>query len=223
MQRKVSGLNDVSWRQRLLLPNQDTEVEERSLLDAIVGMHFDQNVIYLCEGLMSKSVSGEPVPPEVTGTFHYQELIESRLGTPIATELSNADAEKLASSPGAKLAAARNALGWSVPQVASQLKMAPRQIISIEADDYASLPEPAIVRGFIRAYAKLLKLDPVPIITLIKIDSDEKRQKLSTDRRASMSRVRLKTANEKKGRPLLKFVLGLLVLGIVALVWMVYR
>lgn len=126
---------------------------------------------------MSKSEHSEPVPSEVTGTFHYQELIESRLGQPIAADLLEAEAKRLAASPGAKLTAGRNALGWTVEQVAAQLKLAPRQIIALEKDDYPALPEAAIVKGFTRAYAKLVKLDPDPILALIVIDTDKtKRQ-----------------------------------------------
>jgi cytoskeletal protein RodZ len=119
---------------------------------------------------MSDSVSGEPILPEPTGTFHYQELIESRLGQPIATDIAAADAAKMALSPGAQLAAGRNAMDWSVEQVAAQLKLAPRQILSIEADDYDALPEAAIVRGFIRMYAKLVKLDPDSLVALISVE-----------------------------------------------------
>lgn len=126
---------------------------------------------------MSKSEHNEPASSEVTGTFHYQELIESRLGQPIAADLLEAEAQRLAASPGAKLAAGRVALGWTVEQVAAQLKLAPRQIIALEKDDYPTLPEAAIVKGFTRAYAKLVKLDPDPILALIVIDTDKiKRQ-----------------------------------------------
>lgn len=119
---------------------------------------------------MSDAVSEEPVPQEATGTFHYQELIESRLGQPIAAEILAAEAARIALSPGAKLAAARNAMGWTIEHVASQLKLATRQVIAIEADDYASLSEPAIARGFIRAYAKLVKLDADALVKLLAID-----------------------------------------------------
>ncbi|HBZ05323.1 MAG TPA: DUF4115 domain-containing protein, partial [Massilia sp.] len=46
--------------------------------------------------------------------------------------------------PGATLAAQREAMGWSVEQVAEQLKLAVRQVVAIEAGDYASLPSPAV-------------------------------------------------------------------------------
>jgi cytoskeleton protein RodZ len=38
---------------------------------------------------------------------------------------------------------------------------------AIEADNYAALPGIAIVRGFIRSYAKLVKIDPAPLLAQI--------------------------------------------------------
>lgn len=72
-----------------------------------------------------------------------------------------------AMSPGARLAAERQAHGLTVEQVASQLNLAPRQIVALEADDYAALPGMVIVRGFLRAYAKLLKIDPTPLLAVL--------------------------------------------------------
>ena len=66
--------------------------------------------------------------------------------------------------PGARLAALREERGWTVEQVASQLNLAPRQILAIERDDYPALPGMAIVRGFVRTYAKLLKVDAAPLL-----------------------------------------------------------
>lgn len=70
-------------------------------------------------------------------------------------------------SPGAQLAAKREELNWSIEQVASHLNLAPRQIAALEADNHAALPGIAIVRGFVRAYAKLLRIDPVPLLQTI--------------------------------------------------------
>jgi len=72
--------------------------------------------------------------------------------------------------PGKTLAAQREAMGWSVEQVADQLKLAVRQVVALEAGDYASLPSPAVTRGFVRAYAKLMKLDPAPLVAQIEMD-----------------------------------------------------
>ncbi|HEY0488381.1 MAG TPA: RodZ domain-containing protein [Telluria sp.] len=75
--------------------------------------------------------------------------------------------------PGKTLAAAREAMGWSVEQIADQLKMAVRQVIALEAGDYAALPGPAVVRGFVRAYAKVVRLDPGPLVAQIALDAPE--------------------------------------------------
>ena len=73
--------------------------------------------------------------------------------------------------PGKTLAAHREAMGWSVEQVADQLKLAVRQVVALEAGDYAALPSPAVTRGFVRAYAKLMKLDPAPLVAQIEMDT----------------------------------------------------
>lgn len=75
------------------------------------------------------------------------------------------------SHPGATLAAQREAMGWSVEQVAEQLKLTVRQVVAIEAADYAALPGPAVTRGFVRAYAKILRLDPAPLVALVPMDN----------------------------------------------------
>ncbi|GMU72845.1 MAG: DUF4115 domain-containing protein [Burkholderiales bacterium] len=62
-------------------------------------------------------------------------------------------------SAGALLAQARGIAGLTVEDVASQLKLAPRQVVAIERDDFANLPGRTFVRGFVRNYARLVKLD----------------------------------------------------------------
>jgi cytoskeleton protein RodZ len=69
--------------------------------------------------------------------------------------------------PGAQLAAQRRARGWSVEHAASRLRFAPRQILALEANNYTALPELAVVRGFVRAYAKLLGLDANVLVALL--------------------------------------------------------
>ncbi|MFN4149133.1 MAG: helix-turn-helix domain-containing protein, partial [Rhodocyclaceae bacterium] len=65
---------------------------------------------------------------------------------------------------GALLRAAREAAHLSHDDVARALKFSPRQIAALEADDYAALPGATIVRGFVRNYARLLKLDAAPLL-----------------------------------------------------------
>ncbi len=67
-------------------------------------------------------------------------------------------------SPGRALAAARAALNLSVADVSQNIKYGVKQIAAIEADDYSKLPGTTIVRGMIRSYAKLVQLDPAPLL-----------------------------------------------------------
>ena len=65
--------------------------------------------------------------------------------------------------PGRQLAAARENSGLSVADIAHQLKLSPRQVEALEAGDYRRLPGAVFVRGFIRNYARLVKLDPASL------------------------------------------------------------
>jgi cytoskeleton protein RodZ len=44
------------------------------------------------------------------------------------------------------------------------MRISPRQVQALEADRYADLPGAVFVRGFIRNYARVLKLDPIPLL-----------------------------------------------------------
>jgi len=72
-----------------------------------------------------------------------------------------------ASGVGAELAQARAALGLTVADVAQQLKFAPRQIEALEQERFESLPPGTFARGMLRTYARLLKLDPGPLLEQI--------------------------------------------------------
>ncbi|MBB3118821.1 helix-turn-helix domain-containing protein [Pseudoduganella violacea] len=80
--------------------------------------------------------------------------------------------QRNAPTPGAQLAAQREALGLTVEQIADQLKLAPRQVAAIESGDYAALPNMAVTRGFVRAYAKVVRLDAAPLVAMIEVPSD---------------------------------------------------
>lgn len=68
------------------------------------------------------------------------------------------------SSPGGVLAAARHALNLSVSDVARHLKLSPAQVEALEQGAYERLPGRVFVRGFLRNYAKLLGIDPQPLL-----------------------------------------------------------
>jgi cytoskeleton protein RodZ len=65
---------------------------------------------------------------------------------------------------GGALRLARENQGLTVQDISSRLRISPKQIEAIEADNFAILPEPTIVRGFIRNYAKQLKINAEPLL-----------------------------------------------------------
>jgi len=62
-------------------------------------------------------------------------------------------------SAGGLLKEAREAAGLSIDDVSHLLKLAPRQVLALEQQDFAALPPRAFVRGFMRNYARLLNID----------------------------------------------------------------
>ena len=62
------------------------------------------------------------------------------------------------------LRAAREAHGWSLRQVAERLHITEAQVRGLEEGDYTALPGAAFARGFLKNYARLLELDPEPLL-----------------------------------------------------------
>ena len=60
---------------------------------------------------------------------------------------------------GLRLTSAREKLGLSVQDVAHYLNLTPDIIRALEQGEYAQLPGKTFAHGYLRAYAKLLKLD----------------------------------------------------------------
>jgi cytoskeleton protein RodZ len=97
----------------------------------------------------------------------------SETGVPMNSEWAEPPKEHGSTSqatPGALLAAQREAKGWTVEQIADQLKLAVRQVKALEAGDYAALPNVAVTRGFVRAYAKVLRMDAAPLVAMIEME-----------------------------------------------------
>lgn len=113
--------------------------------------------------------------------------------------------EEQASSParestGARLKHARESQGLSVFDVARALRLSEKQIAALEVDDYSKLPGRTFVRGFIRNYARLLQLDPEPLMAHLSLEqADESRQIQVPSQKISFS--------EHQDKPWLKWVM----------------
>ncbi|MFN8774185.1 MAG: helix-turn-helix domain-containing protein [bacterium] len=74
-----------------------------------------------------------------------------------------ADAPAMCSA-GVMLAQARERCRLSVGDVANYLKLSMRQVEALEADAFDRLPSPMFIRGFVRSYARLVKVDPAQVL-----------------------------------------------------------
>ena len=68
------------------------------------------------------------------------------------------------SGVGAELARLREERGLALTDVAQQLKFAARQLEALEQERFEVLPGGTFVRGMVRAYARLLKVDAEPML-----------------------------------------------------------
>lgn len=74
---------------------------------------------------------------------------------------------------GERLVQARVQQELTVDQVAGQLKWSTRQIAEIEAGNYSVFPDMLTVRGFVRTYAKILKIDSAPLLEELNVEIEK--------------------------------------------------
>ncbi len=110
-------------------------------------------------------------------------------------------------------------MGLSVEQVADQLKLAPRQVLAIEQGNFDALPNRAVTRGFIRAYAKAMRLDPAPLVAMVEVEGAEGHATATvrpTKVQASFQESRFPSLTERNnGKPMGAIVAGVAVVALV--------
>ncbi|MCD6303077.1 MAG: helix-turn-helix domain-containing protein [Anaerolineae bacterium] len=77
---------------------------------------------------------------------------------------------------GEKLRQAREEQGLSLADVEERTHIRREFLEALENGDYARLPEPVYVRGFVRGYAGALGLEPAPLLALVHIKGDDRRR-----------------------------------------------
>lgn len=66
--------------------------------------------------------------------------------------------------PGQRLRQARLRRGMELRQVARELRLTVERVQAIEEDDYAALPDPVFVVGYLKNYARLMELNPEALV-----------------------------------------------------------
>lgn len=123
----------------------------------------------------------------------------------------NEATEPGAEGAGAMLHAERRRQNLSLGDVSRQLKLSVRQVEALERDNFGPFGGPVFVHGFVRNYAKLLGLDPEPLLRA----ADEKLSPLIAPAPEPQAEV-ARPASSRKG--LLGAIAGLVALGIVLVV-----
>ena len=77
---------------------------------------------------------------------------------------SAADVPPQPTSFGARLTIARERAGITINEVAGRLRLHPNQVRALEQENLSALPGAAYVRGFLRSYARMVDIDPAPLI-----------------------------------------------------------
>jgi cytoskeleton protein RodZ len=117
---------------------------------------------------------------------------------------------------GAMLKAERERRELSIEDVSKNLCISLRQVIALESDQFAILPEPMITRGFIRNYARLLEIDAEPLLHAYRSQTPVN----------ELHSINLPSANivitSREQRPWMRFGLLSLFVLLLAAIWFVY-
>lgn len=97
---------------------------------------------------------------------------------------SNKEQSSDATSPGKILLQARLQAGLTQEQVAKELYVTVYKVKALEADDYSRLNSDTFARGYIRAYANLVKVDVVVILTAYDALMDSLQPKVTVQKQA---------------------------------------
>ena len=102
----------------------------------------------------------------------------------IASESESSRPELGVAASGEALRQAREARGLSLAEVAGALKLTAKQVGAIESESFEQLPGIAFARGFIRNYARLLGLDPAPLLERLELPAQVKDMRLTPESNA---------------------------------------
>jgi cytoskeleton protein RodZ len=131
---------------------------------------------------------------------------------------SHSASEATVGGVGQRLRNAREARGLSVAEAAQSLKLAPRQVEALEAEDWPSLPGNTMIRGFVRNYARLLGLNSEALMHALDAEHLQQTPKLEASAGTSASLPHV--ANRVERRDYLAIVAGLLLLVLALLAYL---
>jgi len=117
--------------------------------------------------------------------------------------------------PGEILREAREAKGLSVREVADQLRLRKEIIELLEADDYSTFSTATFIKGYLRAYAKLLDLDNTELFSAYKAKGFKE---VESSQMQSFSRRKKHEENDNR-LMLITYVVIIIVIALVIWWW----
>lgn len=145
------------------------------------------------------------------------DVLETEVIDSIKPSIAN-DSPITSNSVGAQLAASRQSKNWTIPFVAEQLKLSQAQVTALESDNFAALPKMVIVRGFVRAYAKLLRIEADHLVAALPRDAES--TQLETAMRPALStpfvesRLSLHGNHDNNRRYMIGVVVLIVIIGV---------
>ncbi len=124
---------------------------------------------------------------------------------------------------GMRLRAQREALGLTIEDIAGSLKIPVRKVKAIEAEQWEALPTGPYLKGFLRSYAKVLRIDAQHLIKQIDSSLTQSRSpdtilRMPQSFETPLPRPPIDPSDSKLGRRMIYLGLALLIL-IGVIVW----
>jgi len=135
----------------------------------------------------------------------------------VETEKAGGDLQNTQLSLGAAFLAARTAKNLTQQDVSNHLRYSVKQVDALENNDFDSLPDAMITRGFIRNYAKFLEIDAEPLLAIYRTNVADK-SNVGLTVQSSIVQVPL----TKDSQPWMKYILGSIVVLLLLLSWLFY-
>ena len=95
--------------------------------------------------------------------FH-RSAVPSNFGITFDRQWSHAFYSRPVALVGEQLRHAREAQDYSIPDVVGMTNLMTDQVLALESGDWSAFAAPVYVRGFVRSYAGVLKLDAEPML-----------------------------------------------------------
>jgi cytoskeleton protein RodZ len=142
--------------------------------------HGGEQQAHIESGAKLNSDAGDHAPEILASSDACVAEFHAETDQHLAVAVTSEVAVPRASHAGADLAYRRNFLGLTEADIAARLKLSVRRVALLEAGEWQAFGSPTTLRGFVRAYAKTVGLDPDLMVSSLP-SSDHSNAQLSLE------------------------------------------